>query len=298
MTVSFNECKVLWSCSQKLAEGNFKRLWIIDPSGEMVHFLAANRVEGSEALKEFTGLGYRFAPPPSAQNECVFLAERENLSGWFSPLAPGVGFLLVNAGAIAACSMIAPTGDAKGKWAAICDNMAAMAGSDLMLIDKLYASESATDFNNRSIAWLLKNYGRIYDDPDMSLDLYTRQCSMGVTCEQLSIMAATIAFHGRNPKTNQQVFPRELAPKATSLIATVGFYQQTGDWMFKTGIPAKSGVGGGILGVMPGLFGIAAFAPPLNEAGNSVKGQAAIDYLMRKLDLDIFSGSHICQIVD
>lgn len=205
---------------------------------------------------------------------------------------------LVNAGAIAACSMVTPTGDAKGKWTAICENMAVMAGSDLTLIDKLYASESATDFNNRAIAWLLKNYGRIYDDPDMSLDLYTRQCSMGVTCEQLSIMAATIAFHGRNPKTGKQVFPRELAPKATSLIATVGFYQQTGDWMFKTGIPAKSGVGGGILGVMPGLFGIAAFAPPLNEAGNSVKGQAAIDYLMRKLDLDIFSGSHICQIVD
>lgn len=203
---------------------------------------------------------------------------------------------LVNAGAIAACSMIEPKGDPNGKWEAICQNMSDMAGSDLTLIDELYKSESDTDFNNKSIAWLLKNYGRIYDDPDMSLDLYTRQCSMGVTTEQLSIMAATIAFDGRNPITGKQAFPNALADKATSLISTVGFYQNTGNWIFKTGIPAKSGVGGGVLGVMPGLFGIAAFAPPLDEAGNSVKAQDAIQFIMEKLGLSIFSGSHICHI--
>lgn len=203
---------------------------------------------------------------------------------------------LVNAGAIAACSMVEPKGDSDGKWKAICQNMAAMAGSDLTLIDELYKSESDTDFNNRSIAWLLKNYGRIYDDPDMSLDLYTRQCSMGVTTKQLSTMAATIAFDGLNPVTGKQAFPQHLAEKATSLISTVGFYQNTGDWIFKTGIPAKSGVGGGILGVMPGLFGIAAFSPPLDDAGNSVKGQDVIQRIMQELNLNIFSGSHICQI--
>lgn len=203
---------------------------------------------------------------------------------------------LVNAGAIAACSMVEPKGDASGKWKAICENMGALAGSELTLIDELYHSEAATDFNNRSIAWLLKNYGRIYDEPDLSLDLYTRQCSLGVTTKQLSAMAATIAFDGRNPLTGTQAFAAELAPKATSLITTVGFYQKTGDWIFRTGIPAKSGVGGGVLGVMPGLFGIAAFAPPLDEAGNSVKAQAAIQRIMDKLGLNIFSSSHICQI--
>lgn len=203
---------------------------------------------------------------------------------------------LVNAGAIAACSMIKPEGDAAGKWEHIYRNMANMAGSELTLIDELYRSESSTDSNNRAIAWLLKNYGRIYDDPEMSLDLYTRQCSLGVTTEQLSTMAATIAFDGRNPVTNVQAFPFELASKATSLMTTVGFYQNTGNWIFETGLPAKSGVGGGILGVMPGLFGIAAFAPPLDDAGNSVKAQAALQYIMKKLDLNIFSGSHICQI--
>lgn len=203
---------------------------------------------------------------------------------------------LVNAGAIAACSMIEPIGDEDAKWDAIRQNMTAMAGSELTLIEELYRSEASNDSNNRAITWLLKSYDRIYDDPNMSLDLYTRQCSLGVTTEQLSIMAATIAFDGRNPATGEQAFPFELASKATSLMTTVGFYQNTGNWIFKTGIPAKSGVGGGILGVMPGLFGIAAFAPPLDDAGNSVKAQAAIKHIMGKLGLSIFSGSHICQI--
>lgn len=203
---------------------------------------------------------------------------------------------LVNAGAIAACSMVKPKGDAEAKWGAITDNLAELAGSPLVLLDKLYASEAATDYNNRSIAWLLKNYGRIFDDPEMSLDLYTRQCSMGITCEQMAIMAGTIAADGYNPVTDTQVFDPDLAPKVVSLVTTVGFYQNTGNWLFEAGIPAKSGVGGGILGVMPGLFGIAAFSPPLDEAGNSVKAQAAIKAVMRKLDLNIFSGKRICQL--
>lgn len=205
---------------------------------------------------------------------------------------------LVNAGAISACSMVQPAGDAQGKWRAIIDNMAALAGSDLQLIEELYASESATDFNNRSIAWLLQNHGRMYDDVEMSLDLYTRQCSLGVTTRQLAIMAGTIAADGFNPVTGAKVFDRELAPKITSLITTVGFYQNTGDWLFQSGIPAKSGVGGGVLGIMPGLFGIAAFSPPLDEAGNSVRAQAAIRSVMRKLDLGIFGASHICMLGD
>lgn len=106
---------------------------------------------------------------------------------------------LVNAGAIAACSLVKPHGDADGKWKAIFDNMTALLGSKPQLIDELYHSESATNFDNRSITWLLQEYGRMYDDPEMSLDLYTRQCSLGVTAEQLAISAATIADDGVNP---------------------------------------------------------------------------------------------------
>ena len=195
---------------------------------------------------------------------------------------------LVNAGAISACSMIRPTGDADGKWRAIVSFVADLTGSKVEVIDELYRSETATNFNNKSIAWLLKNYARIYDDPELSLDLYTRQCSLGVTARQLAVMAATIASGGVNPLTRKEVFKPGLAPKITSMMATVGFYEHTGDWLFTTGLPAKTGVGGGIMGVVPGVMGLAAFAPPLDEAGNSVKAQQALAYIAGRLNLGVF----------
>lgn len=204
---------------------------------------------------------------------------------------------LVNAGAITACSMVKPQGDSWGKWEAIINNFEDLCGSRAEVIDELYRSESDTNFNNRAISWLLKDYNRIYDDVPMSLDLYTRQCSVGITASQLGICAATIANKGTNPVTKKDVFAPELAPKITTLISSVGFYQSTGDWMYTSGIPAKSGVGGGVLGVMPGLFGVAAFAPPLDVAGNSVKAQAAVKAIMKKLGLGVFNGDTV-EIID
>lgn len=195
---------------------------------------------------------------------------------------------LVNSGAISAVSMVNPKGDSDAKWKAITTNMTDLCGSELKLIDELYKSESETNFNNRSIAWLLKNYGRIYDDPDMSLDLYTRQCSMGITTKQLATAAATIAFDGVNPATKKQVFDKCLSPKIVSLMATVGFYEHSGDWMYESGVPAKTGVGGGVMGVIPGLFGIAAFSPRLDESGNSVRAQAAIKYISTHLGINVY----------
>lgn len=200
---------------------------------------------------------------------------------------------LVNAGAISACSMIDPKGNSDAKWKAITDNITDLCGSAPVLIDELYRSESATNFNNRAITWLLKNYNRIYDDPDMSLDLYTRQCSLGITSEQLAVMAATIASGGVNPVTRKSVFDAAIAPKITTLIATVGFYQHSGDWLYTSGVPAKSGVGGGVLGVIPGVLGIAAFAPPLDEAGNSVKAQAAVKEFAQILRLGVMNGDRV-----
>lgn len=200
---------------------------------------------------------------------------------------------LVNAGAISADSMVKPIGDAESKWAAITDNMTDLCGSELVLQDELYKSESATNFNNRSIAWLLKNYNRIYDDPDLSLDLYTRHCSMGVTTKQLAIAGCTIANRGKNPVTGKQVFDGSLSPQIISLVAAVGFYEHTGDWIYTSGIPAKTGVGGGVMGMLPGVMGIAAFAPPLDDAGNSVKAQAAIKYIAREIGVNVFSGDSV-----
>lgn len=200
---------------------------------------------------------------------------------------------LVNAGAISADSMVKPVGDADAKWKAITQNMTDLCGSELKLLDELYKSESETNYNNRAIAWLLKNYNRIYDDPDMSLDLYTRHCSMGVTAKQLAIAGCTIANRGKNPVTGKQVFKESLMPNIISLIAAVGFYEHTGDWIYTSGIPAKTGVGGGVMGMLPGVLGIAAFAPPLDDAGNSVKAQAAIQYITRELGVNVFSGDTV-----
>lgn len=181
---------------------------------------------------------------------------------------------LVNAGAISACSMVRPTGNSDKKWNAIIQNITELCGSAPQLIDELYQSETATNFNNRSIAWLLKNYDRIYDDPELALDLYTRQCSLGVTA-------------------GQHVFEAGLAPKITSMISSVGFYEHSGDWMYTAGIPAKSGVGGGVMAVLPGVMGISAFAPPLDEAGNSVKAQMSIRFIMNRLGLGVFNGDNV-----
>ena len=197
---------------------------------------------------------------------------------------------LVNAGAISAVSMVCPVGNSRGKWEAIKQNIERLCGSEVQLIDELYRSESVSNHNNRAIAWLLKSYNRIYDEPDMSLDLYTRQCSLGVTATQLSVMAATIACGGYNPTTHMQVFDSAFTSRITSLMATVGFYERTGDWMFTCGLPAKSGVGGGIMGVLPGVFGIAAFSPPIDAAGNSVRAQLAVRYIMEQMHLHIFNG--------
>ncbi len=200
---------------------------------------------------------------------------------------------LVNAGAIAACSMLKPFGKPDEKWQAIVGNMTALFGSEPQVLKELYRSESDTNYKNRSMAWLLKKHDRLYDDPMMSLDLYTRQCSLGVNCRQLAAMAATIANDGVNPVTGDRAFPAAISPKIVSMMASVGFYQHTGDWLFSSGLPAKTGVGGGIVGVLPGLMGIAAFSPRLDDAGNSVRAQAALKLFMQTLDLGIFNTTQV-----
>lgn len=196
---------------------------------------------------------------------------------------------LVNAGAISACSMVEPMGDGGMKWDAILSFMSSLTASSLEVEQELFKSESDTNYNNRAISWLLKNYERIYDDVNLSLSLYTRQCSVGVTARELSVMAATIACGGVNPLTGVRVFREELAPKIVTMMAAVGFYEHTGRWMFESGLPAKSGVGGGIMGVMPGVFGVAAFSPRLDGSGNSVRAQKALQHIMKELDMGIYN---------
>ena len=194
---------------------------------------------------------------------------------------------LVNAGAIATVSLIKAK-NAKQKWSIIESNLENFTGTDLKVQKNIYKSETDTNVKNQSIARLLSNYGRLYDDIEESVDLYTRMCSVGVNTEELAIMGATYANAGINPMTKKEAVKAENVPKLLAVMATSGLYDDSGLWLYKVGLPAKSGVGGGIIAVMPGKYGIAAFSPPVDAAGNSVRAQLAIEEIAKRLKANVF----------
>lgn len=199
---------------------------------------------------------------------------------------------LVNAGAIATTSLISGK-DAQEKWSKILDFYGKAAGEKLSLIDEVYKSEAATNTGNKALSMLLAKYDRIYADPFESVDIYTKQCSVGVNTTQLARMGATLANNGVNPATGQQVIRREDIPHILSTMAMAGLYDGSGGWAWHVGLPAKSGVGGGIVAIAPGKGAIAVFAPPLDEAGNSVKAQKVIDYVTERLNYNLFSPTSV-----
>ena len=199
---------------------------------------------------------------------------------------------LVNAGAIAATSLISGR-DADDKWNKILNFYSKAAGEKLVLIDEVYKSEAATNTGNKALSMLLAKYDRIYADPFESVDIYTKQCSVGVNAAQLARMGATLANNGVNPATGEQVIKREDIPHILSTMTMAGLYDGSGGWAWHVGLPAKSGVGGGIVAIVPGKGAIAVFAPPLDEAGNSVKAQEVIEYVTEKLSYNLYSPSSV-----
>lgn len=195
---------------------------------------------------------------------------------------------LVNAGAIATTSLVSGT-NADDKWNKILDFYGKAAGEKLTLIDEVYKSEAATNDGNKALSMLLKKYDRIYSDPFTSVDIYTKQCSVGVNVVQLARMGATLANNGKNPTTGEQVIKPENIPYILSSMMMAGLYDGSGGWAWKVGLPAKSGVGGGIVAVVPGKGAIAVFSPRLDDAGNSVKAQRVIEYVAQKLNYNLFS---------
>jgi glutaminase len=181
----------------------------------------------------------------------------------------------VNPGAITTTSMVKGA-DAKAIWAEIIGTYSDFAGHALEVNQEVYKSESDTNQRNQAIGMLMYAYGRIKSDPAQATDLYTRQCSVNVNAKDLAVMAATLANGGTNPVTKKKVMDPKNVPGVLAVMATAGLYDDSGKWLFRTGLPAKSGVGGGIIAVSPGKFGIAAFSPPLDAAGNSVRAQRAI----------------------
>jgi glutaminase len=199
---------------------------------------------------------------------------------------------LVNAGAIATMSLISGK-DADEKWTKILNFYSKAAGEQLKLIDEVYRSEAAKNTGNKALAMLLAKYDRIYADPFESVDIYTKQCSVGVNAVQLARMGATLANNGVNPSTGEQVIKKEDIPYILSTMTMAGLYDGSGGWAWHVGLPAKSGVGGGIVAIAPGKGAIAVFAPPLDEAGNSVKAQKVIEYVGDKLNYNLYSPSSV-----
>jgi glutaminase len=166
----------------------------------------------------------------------------------------------------------------------------AFAGRELSVNKEVFESEAATNQRNQAIAKLMYAYGHIKDNPDQATDIYTEQCSVNVNARDLAIMAATLANGGRNPVTGKQVMEKENVAEVLAVMATAGLYDDSGKWLYLTGLPAKSGVGGGLIAVSPGQFGIAVISPPLDAAGNSVRAQKAIADISNALGGNPYNG--------
>lgn len=194
---------------------------------------------------------------------------------------------MVNSGAIATTSLV-PGETHEEKWRFLHEGLSRFAGRTLPMNDEVLESASATNFRNQSIARMLQSCGAIYLDPAEAVDLYTRQCSLNVSAKDLAVMAATLADGGVNPLTKERVVDASVCHYALAVMTTAGLYETSGDWLYDIGLPGKSGIGGGILAVSPGKGGLGTFAPPLDKAGNSVKGQLAAKFLSQKLGMDLF----------
>ncbi|ADE56002.1 glutaminase A [Coraliomargarita akajimensis] len=193
----------------------------------------------------------------------------------------------VNAGAIATVSLIEAS-SAEERWQKIIDYYSDFAGEELTVLQDIYESEAADNFRNRGIAHILYNSKNLHCEPLEATDVYTMQCSVGVTAKQLAVMGSVLANGGVNPITGERCLDAEYIPKVLAMMTMAGFYDGAGVWAWNAGLPAKTGVGGGIVAVVPGKMAIVGFAPPLDSFGNSVRAQKAIEYISDELDLNIF----------
>ncbi len=202
-----------------------------------------------------------------------------------APLNP-----MINAGAIATTGLVAGKTAAE-QWKRIAEVIATFFGRVTTVDQAVYLSESESGFRNRAIAWMLKNFGIIDGDPMPVLENYFRQCSVRATCRDLAYMAATLANSGVHPVTGKRAVPAEEVQRVLTIMATCGMYDYAGSWLYDVGLPAKSGVGGGVIAVLPGRFGIAIFSPRLDQNGNSVRGIAVCREVSREFGLHVFGAS-------
>lgn len=197
---------------------------------------------------------------------------------------------MINAGAISAAALLLdPVPDVDVAFASILDFYSGCAGRQLSLDETVYRSETASGSRNRAIAFMLESYGVLSADPEDAVDLYSRQCSVRVTTDDLAVIGSTLANGGVNPRTGRRMVDQVVARRVLSVMTTCGMYDGAGDWVTSVGLPAKSGVGGGILAVLPGQLGIGVYSPRLDQHGNSVRGVRACKHLSADLGLHMFN---------
>ena len=214
-------------------------------------------------------------------------------------LEPGTGRPrnpMINAGAIAAAGLIAGK-QPQTRLRRMLDMFSSYAGEEVTLDEPVYRSESETGHRNRAIGHMLRNFNILTEPPDPVVDLYFKQCSVSVNCRNLAVMAATLANRGTNPITGRQAIRGEYVESVLRVMGSCGMYDYAGEWLYRVGMPAKSGVSGGIIAVLPGQLGIAVFSPPLDKHGNSVRGLRVCDDLSRYFDLHLFNTPHASKSV-
>jgi glutaminase len=193
---------------------------------------------------------------------------------------------MVNSGAIVTTALVGGA-DPDERRARIIDTFGRFAGRTLSVDEQVLASERATGDRNRALAWLMRSFGMLESDVDEIVDLYFRQCSVLITCRDLAVIGATLANHGRNPLTGETAIDPQYVTNVLSVMSTCGMYDNAGEWLYNVGLPAKSGVSGGVLAVLPGQLGIGVFSPPLDEQGNSVRGVRVCERLSHELELHL-----------
>jgi len=204
---------------------------------------------------------------------------------------------MINAGALAAHALVLNGRRSEQAVESIRSLLSSLAGRELVVDEEVAASELENSYRNVAIANLLRGYEVFEDDPDEIVEGYIRQCSVTVTTKDLAMMAATLATGGVQPVTGEQIFSRDVVRQVLSVMATCGMYDAAGDWLSTVGIPAKSGVSGGIIGILPGQLGIAAYSPRLDEHGTSVQGVAAFGRLSRDMNLHLMDAPMLAHSV-
>lgn len=197
---------------------------------------------------------------------------------------------MVNAGAMATAGLV-PGATLEDRWEVVLDGLSRFAGRELKLDPELYRSAAATNHRNRALAQLVHSLGALAADPDETVELYTRQSCVAVTAADLARMGATLADGGVHPGTREQVVAQPVCRAVLSVMATAGLYETSGDWLYEVGLPGKSGIGGGMVTVSPGKGALGTYSPPLDAAGNSVRGRLAAEFLSRELGLDLFASA-------